>query len=185
VLRFEDGTHLDLDEDSFLTLSDVDVRDHLAPKGSYLLFGYPASKSRVNVATRHLTAEPFRFVGYAVPPRRYFNAGVTHLTHLALDFNIRKSASKFGIGRAPKPLGVSGGGIWSVPALADPRLVGEAKLVAIFTEFQRVHRLLIGSRLHYHFEIMRARWPDIASLLPGHGLIDLQTEHVEPRTVDP
>ena len=183
VLRLDD-TERALD-DSFLTLRDVDARDHFDTKPRYLLFGYPAKKSRLKPETRSLTSEPFRYVGYNASPQRYLGARIAPFTHVALIFDIRRTGSKYGIVEAPTPIGVSGGGIFSAPALIDECAVGEAKLVAVFTDFQRQRRLLVGTRINYHFEIMRATWPDVASLLPRHGMVDLQMRSVEPWPVPP
>jgi hypothetical protein len=154
-------------EECFLALRDVAVRDWRAPKGGYLLFGYPASKARLDVPRRHFTASAFRYHGANVVRSRYAAADLHPETHIALDFDIRRCGSKYGIGQAPSPVGVSGGGIWWTPVLADKRSVGEAKLVAILTDYQRSRRLLVGTRLNYRLELIRAAWPELDLHLPA------------------
>jgi hypothetical protein len=168
VLRLNSGVAERLDE-SFLTIADVDVRDWRHPCAQYLLFGYPASKVGLDYANRRIKGKPFRFVGPLVSEARHETYGVSRNTHVALDFDIEHTSTDTGTTKAPSPRGVSGAGMWSLPQLSDRYAIREGKLAAIFIAHPRKLQLLVGTRVFYHIELIRQRWPDVSSGLPDFG----------------
>jgi hypothetical protein len=65
---------------------------------------------------------------------------------------------------------MSGCGIWSLPEWDDPYSLAMGKLVAIFTDHHRGARLLVGTRIAFHFAIIRSCWPEFDGVLPTLGL---------------
>lgn len=183
VLRF--ANEIPELEGSFLALRDVNARDGLMPKGNYMLFGHPASKTRSDRATMRVRSGYFQYAGPNVSPARYSLSDVSPLTHVAIHFDIHRTTYQSGVATAPSPLGASGSGMFWLPFLDDPTRVDDPKLVGIFTDFQRQRQLLLGSRINYHFELIRVGWPEFGSLLPRHGVVDLRVHEVEPHPVEP
>jgi hypothetical protein len=165
VLRLTKGTRSSLDP-YFLELRDLNVREWMSPSPNYLLFGYAASKTQLSPETRTVTLNPFRFAGSVASTPQMKAYGISPQTHVGLGFDIERTVTDKGIARAPSPQGVSGAGIWSLPDIDSSDPGRGAKLAAIFISHPRRHKLLVGSRVFYHLELIRENWPDCASEIP-------------------
>lgn len=184
VIRLEEAVGTEVDG-SFLTLADVAIREWMSPQKHYLLYGYAATKTRLDTAERVVLRAPFRFVGSRAGLASHEAYGITPHSHVALDFDIQRTASDKGIGTAPSPKGVSGGGMWSLPDLGTPGIEHRAKLAAIFIAHPSRHRLLVGTRVCFHTELIREKWPEMAGCIPSYAGPAIRFHPTRPPTQSP
>lgn len=76
---------------------------------SYVLVGFPATKSRVNGRDRTARAAPFAFLAESLPERDYAGLGIDPRTHIAVAVDVKRGFGLDGIHKQfPKPQGMSG-----------------------------------------------------------------------------
>lgn len=145
--------------------TDVDEEGYSEPtRGStYLVLGFMATRAKLDVAERRTKVPMFMLTSVAAPPEVYRKLRIDDESYLALEFDRRRVITPAGQQTAPRPLGISGGGIWGF----RERQGGDPRLVAISIEcHHKPVKALVGTRLAMFFEVIRSRWPELGSSIP-------------------
>ena len=153
----------------FLDLAQLDVREWMRPAQHYLLYGYPETRTEVDLAAQTVAGERLQILVPSGSDADAERVGVHRDLHIVFDIDVKRMVSDAGVRAMPSPRGMSGSGVWSIRGLDDTHAPIDAKLVAIFTEIPHGSRLAVSSRICYHFELIRTAWPDIGANLPTHG----------------
>jgi len=130
-----------------------DRPDDLGLQSFYMVLGYSASRTQVNISktTRKIHQQSFRCSTQPVEPAEYIQEGTPQADHILLDFDHKEMRVEGRRVTAPKLQGVSGGGIFQMPRRSD-----RAVLVAIATQNRRRSRLIIGTRIKHFLSLIRA-----------------------------
>lgn len=179
VMRLDDGSLIDRDT-HFLTLRDVDVRDWMSPSKNYLFYGFPGTKTRVNLSKHEIRGENLSAICTRTPDAKIAPLGLSSDTHIVFDLDPAEMVSNSGIRSAPHPRGMSGCSVWSLPELEDRTSLRAGKLVGVFTDFKRAHRVGLASRVSWHLELIRHGWPELSTKLPAHGKLRVRFHDLEP-----
>jgi hypothetical protein len=153
----------------FLDLAQLDIREWMTPAPHYLLYGYPETKTVVELAELKVGGERLQILVPSGTDADAERVSVHRDLHVVFDIDVKRMVSETGVRAMPSPRGMSGSGVWAIRGLDEPRARVEAKLVAIFTEIPHGSRLAVSSRICYHMELVRAAWPDVGAHLPTHG----------------
>ncbi len=134
---------------------------------NYLFIGFPTKRAKVSPSIKNVSPDLVRHIGSGAKDGQYPLIGRNPLTHVAIGFDQQASITEQGIRPIPSPGGASGTGLWRVTI--RPALLGgpSAWLVAIFTDHLEQENLLVGTRIIYHFALIRDRWPDFRSIVPS------------------
>lgn len=165
VFRISDDCVRELDGCA-LALSDLDWKEEHT-RANYLFIGFPTKRAKVSPSIKNVSPDLVRHIGSGAKDGQYPLIGRNPLTHVAIGFDQQASITEQGIRPIPSPGGASGTGLWRVTI--RPALLGgpSAWLVAIFTDHLEQENLLVGTRIIYHFALIRDRWPDFRSIVPS------------------
>jgi hypothetical protein len=122
---------------SFLTIEDFKLGHRVHGDGQYLLFGYPATKTKSKKVNHEdlIIAAPFIYDAKTHQNFKYEKFGFQEVSHIAINFtgeiitNVNKNSHL-----APSMEGLSGSGLWYLPAFPSPDVVNQRKLVGIVIE---------------------------------------------------
>jgi len=124
----------------------TDVKEHKIFSFEYFVFGYPSSQNtqsstRKSFVATYLTLRlPTHFQGVS---SNNFNVNSNIALRFTIDNCIRtKNFNRRSFGRAPRPNGLSGCGIWSIPSY--PYSPGDYSLQGMLTHYDDKRGLLIG-----------------------------------------
>jgi Trypsin-like peptidase domain len=157
-----------IDNGRFLSVHELDVRDHLAPRRGYFHIGYPGTKQKPDYSASRVKVMRFPFIGWEVPEELYDQLGYNRDSNLAVKFDRTKVMMGGRIGTAPKPDGTSGGGWWRIdqsfgPISAD----GLPKLVAITSKHYPLNeKAILAVRVSRLVQLLALARPDLAAFLP-------------------
>ena len=152
---------------TFLDVARVDASDVPAPQTRYTFVGYPSSQHdgpRGGV----LTIEPVRLSSDALPRDKY-PSGFELETHVCIDFDAKRMVARSErLQTPPDPHGVSGGGVFRIGTW-DEIIAGtnQERLVAIAIEVRKQEHCLVGTRVAFPLEMIRAQFPQLSSSIPS------------------
>jgi hypothetical protein len=107
-------------------------------------YGYPASKTRLNVQTKRIKSAPRGNSAPAVSADLYRHAGLDPKHHIAMHFHRGKVLnSKGDVQKFPQPHGMSGSPVWLLKRIRDNTTL-EFGLIGILTRYLPQHSLLVG-----------------------------------------
>lgn len=136
---------------SFLPISQVVIDKVIPFLSDYYVFGYPASRFRINPKTHTVVRREFGFVTRLEKDfRKWHRLHKLPKTNYIIKFsrrNIVRESDKRHVW-APKLYGISGCGLWIVQ---EERLL----LLGIMNEFSNKEAVMVGTRTDYYTEIMR------------------------------
>jgi hypothetical protein len=125
----------------------------------YLSLGFIASKQpplKDNELVPHLTPS----LHGGAPAISYRRLGLDPRTHLLLEFSRKRMEGPNGRITAPRPRGISGGGVWYLPDFMTQH-PGIPLLVAITIEYKAAsHNVLICTRLGYIVKWILDKYPE-------------------------
>lgn len=111
---------------------------------TYIVTGFPASKTRANPSTRELLSNFYVFRNGSAPAERYAEVGVTERDHLLMSFDRKRAVHPSRDVRAfPDPRGMSGAPVWLLydeEREKDPSLT---PIVGIAIEHLRTRRAIL------------------------------------------
>ena len=143
------------------------IRLSTRPLPSITGTGYPISRAKIHLSKRSAEFKPLALT--AVPAERsdYELLKLSDQSHVVLEFDQKKtSLAADSNAIAPSPIGVSGGGIWTLGESFTPD-GADAKLAAIATRWpHRKAKAIVGTRVSDHYDVIRDRWPHVGSFLP-------------------
>lgn len=157
-----------IDDAYFVSLKNIDVRDHLAPRRGYFHIGFPGRKQKRDLPNATFKVVPFPYIGWEVAPDLYEAIGYDRLTNLAIKFDQKAIWMEGRVGAAPSPRGTSGGGWWRLDGPFRP-VTEDAppKLVAVTSKhYPQDEKLLLSVRVSRIVQLLTVARPDLASLLP-------------------
>lgn len=161
--------HLDTDqrEDLDRSLLFLDERD-CAPMDvtsdgdAYTLIGYQSELSEIT--NTKAQTEISRISCSGVQDHRYQKLGIDPMTHILLQYRMKKGMSYKGMiqGKRHDFRGMSGGGVfaWSKD-FPDPKAIAQPQLVGIITEYSDYHNVFIATRLHHVLSAMHKEFPHL------------------------
>jgi len=140
---------------AFLTGNEIDENDE--PDGNgildfYFVFGYPASRTQVNVshALRQIHQRSFQLTTSPQSADAYLRESLPQRDYLLLDFLPKRTYVAGRLVAPPRLKGASGGGVFHISrsALAGP-------LVAIATEHRRKSCCIVSTRIKHFLAAAR------------------------------
>ena len=165
----------------FFDLEKVNIDGDDIDGYNYILFGYPLVRSKIKTLTKKIRIEPFNFRTNVISNElTYERNGIHQRSHQLLYYRKRKVNDGFSgnIIAGPRPLGMSGCGVWCVPDFNHPLDKLPFFPTGIVIEFDEKKSFFIATRLRVVTEILRQRFnPDI----PASKKIDFhisKTTHV-------
>lgn len=160
----------------FLPFRCIDPNDKIAQSRHYMFSGYPKSRSRLLSPRDHkMSAKAHAFIGRTLSPRSIRAIGFDSETHIAVEFKRREMMDEAGtIVTAPDPDGISGGAVWYGDGDRSKWPTGEGlHLVGIGIANLRRHSALVGTRIHFVLEGIRATYPDLREFLPKRNGVSI------------
>jgi hypothetical protein len=155
-----------LENFAFLDSRRVDPSDVGGPHTRYTFAGYPSSKHE-GPRDGVLAIEPVRYTSEALAPEKY-PAGFQLETHVSIDFDRKRMVARTEqVQTPPDPHGVSGGGVFRIGTW-DEIIAGrnEERLVGVAIEVNNRARCLLGTRISYPLEMIRATFPELSPSIP-------------------
>lgn len=139
-----DGCH-------FLTADQIATTDRpvFTPphRSKYTALGWPLNRFSYSRAARTTTPKNLAHTGAIASPAEYARVRLPIETHVAIEFDKKQVIGPEGVHSAPAITGLSGGGIFRMPALEQPGNLTPPTLAAITTHHRPVERLIVGSRI--------------------------------------
>lgn len=184
VLGVVDGGALGIDE-ACLRAGDLAMREWQRPATVGHVFGYPCSKFRTDASTRQVTFGHFAYTSERILPGEMQGLGRHAMSHIALAFDPRFVEKDGKRTNPPEVKCVSGAGMWAMPRYQDAMSLAGPQLLAILTDRVRDGKALIGTRVAWHAELIRMRWPQAGKLLGTHGGLELSATPVDAPSPPP
>ena len=157
-----------IDDSLFLESSNIDVRDHLAPRRGYFLLGFPHNWQKRDLPAASFKVRPFPFIGREVDADVYDELGYPRIRNLAVKFDRKRIRTGSKVVTAPDPGGTSGGGWWRIDNRFGP--LGDAcspKLVALMSKhYPRGEKVLLAVRISVVIQLLATSRPDLRKFLP-------------------
>ena len=160
-----------LDADHVLSPEDLALEERNAPRGTYLLMGYPVSRNgmkRDRFGNEKFGEILSKFYGTEPSEEVSSSLGYPRSSHVVVDVDRRKSERDKKQPDGPHVRGLSGAPLWRLPPLTD-RITEDLrpKMVAVFTENpDMVGAHLVCTRVAMVTELLRAAVPELRSTLP-------------------
>ena len=158
----------ELHEYSVLTTDDVDIDDTADMNSLYQFVGFPQNKNRPN--GRRLKRNSVSFLVRPAQTKYYGVFGYRPETHFIGEFD-RKSVVAAGetrVSTAPKPTGMSGGGMFRMPSPRDLIAgIASERLIGIGILWRKEHSVLIALRMAVVLSGIAAKYPDLARHIPS------------------
>ena len=147
----------DVKEDyDFLSISNVDINHQIPSMPSYLVVGFPVTKSILKKAERKIKVSPFIYFSDSNQnefKENYFQ----DFSHIKINYQKRRTKI-FGreeVVMGPDTHGVSGAGLWTITNLLELEKDAEFKLVGLMTEWWPEQAILVSTRIHLITEFIR------------------------------
>lgn len=162
--RVDDVTAAKFDGCAFLTADNVITRDEpvFQPpyRSKYFAVGYPLNRFEMDAKRKVTTPKTLMYTGAIATPQQYLAAKRDPRQHIVLDFKSRAVIGPKGVQRSPKLSGLSGGGLFTLPAmqhLGDPR---NPQLAGLTIEQVPEQRVLIGIRIEFVHAAIDKSYPN-------------------------
>jgi hypothetical protein len=170
VIRMNDDQLPDVGP-GWLTLAEVDLREWMMPSSMGMLWGYPGTRHKADVPQRRIKfREPFHYAGRRASREELSRHGRLPEYHVGIRFDGKRVKSQDGSLRTPPALEeMSGSGLWWVPQSDEHSSTQAPRLIAIFTDWKRQDGILLGSRIAYHLELIRANYPHPSPYIGTNG----------------
>lgn len=123
---------------------------------SYILIGFPATKSKVNTQDKTATVRPYAYRNRSIDENEYVKHGLDPATHVAVRLDLRKSFGEDGTHQHfPKPQGMSGSPI--VVLYEEEGDDGSCvfPVVAVATTYRKPSRILFGTDVSCVLDVIR------------------------------
>lgn len=144
-----------------IAIEDWDVDDMAQPRQRYVFTGFPHSGTEWDRRRRIIDPRRVSANCFALPNEQIERLRLHPSTHIVALYHRRKMQNQQGrMVMAPEPHGMSGGPVWTLRHGSD-----QLAWVGIGIEYRRENHALIGTRLGAVVALMRAQYPDVASLL--------------------
>lgn len=127
-------------ERHFLFLDEAKLAPHYdaGDDDHYVVAGYPVTRTKVSLAKKVISTEPFVLETTSKPPLFYRANGIDPRRQLAMPFHRRMSRfyGDQNLHKSPDPVGISGSGLWCVSSLVceEPKNASFS-LVGIMIEY--------------------------------------------------
>lgn len=140
----------------FLSLNDIKVDHEIDSSDEYMVVGYPATKTKVNIVKKVVQSTPFIF--RTIP----FKGGIekakfTSGLHFAVSYpigGIVETESEM-LQRGPKPHGISGSGLWLVDQLQSAYSI---RLIGIQSDYLENRAAFVSLRVDLFLDIARQKF---------------------------
>jgi len=143
--------HKFLDESDILTGYEPTANDYA------MCIGYPANRTNVNVKTKTIEMKGLKYVSKFLKSD-FTKSGFNPKFHFVIKYSINNfiNNNTKTKSRGPKPVGLSGGGVWAIITNENKqRLI---KLVGILTEYMEEHSILVSTRIDLIIESIRQKF---------------------------
>jgi hypothetical protein len=149
---------------SFLGPDDLDPNDAPGPTNLYIGLGFPAKSSKKDLNQKIVRSRMISVTG-SVNETMYAELGLQEESHILINYD-RENMVRDGVKQAaPKPEGMSGGGLWRFDATnLRPSRIG--KLVGILTEYRDRKRYMLATRISVVIESIRNEYPELRDVIP-------------------
>jgi len=153
-----------------VTVNDVDVYDEIRENCVYSFMGYPSSATKPNLKEKSIDPKVHTYTSHMpLKAADYARFDINPAGGFGMFFDIEKArnARTAAIVRPKAPAGISGGPVWRLgnfEELSSGTIV--PKIVGVCVEYRRVDRLMLASRIAIPLEIIRNRFPDVATDVP-------------------
>jgi len=142
----------------FITEDEIQLDHEFMERQEYLVFGYPATKTKSNFKMNKLVSRPLKYITAPGASNRYKRMKCDP-DHRVLVHYDRSSVLNLKTGRqqkGPASHGMSGCGFWHIPIQGLTEKTREKKLVAILTDWPNGN-WWIGTRVDVFTEFVRQR----------------------------
>lgn len=173
-----------LSSDHFLGPSDLAQNEVAAPRWMYMMLGYPGSRTKLKRkpnGKEYFKENLSRFFGFEADGAEFKRLGISRDTHVLINVDRRLNTTQKQQPDGPDLPGMSGGGIWRMPRIAE-RIAEDQrpKLVAIFIEDPDENgALLLGTRIPIVVELLRTALPDTDAYLPKSDVLNVTVRRDE------
>jgi len=150
----------------FLDVAQLDPSDVPSTQTLYTFVGYPSSQHE-GPRGGVLTIEPVRYTSGPLHPEMY-PKGFQLETHTSIDFDAKRMVARTErVQTPPDPHGISGGGVFRIGTW-DEIVAGAnvERLVAIAIEVRKQERCLLGTRIAFPLEMIRAQFSHLTPKIP-------------------
>ncbi len=122
----------------------------------YLAIGYPATKSKVNMQSKAVTAEPYANFGPAISTERLAKLGLDPHLHIAVAFHKHRVLGAAGITQTfPDPAGMSGSPLFLIFDTAVTNIQrGAFKVAGTLIEYRAKQQILLATDISVAIEMM-------------------------------
>lgn len=174
VVLLEENLASQIDDDSFVKISAVDVHDVGSFQRPYLAMGFPWRVSpKADRRSRIVKASDQSYAANLLSHDKLVKLGVRPDTHLLLRYAKRHSKTELGRDlTAPDPDGMSGGPLWRVEPLNGDS--PSAYLVGIILRWYRSQGGLLAIRMPVVLAAIEQLCPDVAGLIPRSQTLTIQ-----------
>lgn len=163
----------------FLPFGCIDAGDKISPSRHYMFTGYPKSRSHLFSPRDHkMRAKAHSFTGHTLAPKAIRGMGFDPDMHVVVNFKRNEMTDETGkVVTAPDPDGISGGAVWYGDGDRSNWPTGEGlHLVGIGIANPSEHSALIGTRIHFLLESIRARHPELSEFLPRRQGVSINVD---------
>ena len=167
----QSGTHVHDPLDAAVLRIDGDARDKLLPAClaledlhptfrpydiRYCVAGYPRRTTRREGRALIHDLQAMALAGQ--PIGAYEKLGLSPTLYIVMEFG-KRLITRHGFAKAPSIRGMSGGGVWIVPALQNSPL--RRKLAGIFIETRKNRSVAVGTSISVHLSLILAYHPEL------------------------
>jgi hypothetical protein len=156
----------------FLHSDELDPNDIAAKGHLYLILGYPATKNeRIDYENHKTLLRPYIYSANSPELIVYKRLDVLEESHILVNFDRKRTTNRsYEISTAPKPHGLSGGGIWRIRDYSDVASLSgpyPKKLVGIVIEGHPMQKVIMGVRISCVIEAIKHQCPHLREKLPN------------------
>lgn len=122
---------------------------------TYLITGFPATKSKVDLKRNEFQSEPFVHIATSLSTTEYTQMGISPETHIALKFAKKVIGKRGQLQMPPTPNGLSGSPVWLINASDFANDGSHSSVVGILTTHKRGSRALIATDIAAACQLMK------------------------------
>ena len=161
VWKLEDSVASDLEQKyNFLDLEQLDLNHSVAQEYRYILTGYPVTRSKIKKHIDKIKVDPFVYLTKEADKDLYKKMDFEEHSNIILMYD--KEIKTFGTKERrhnPKPIGLSGSGLWFLPNfIVEKGQRVPFKLAGIMTEWKKQQNVVIATRIHIVTELIRKHY---------------------------
>lgn len=164
ILKFYPKMHKYLSRYAPFTEHEIMVNHSAVSGDNYLVCGFPFRKIKkeINEGVIIYTASPLILLTYNVSPKRYQKNNFSPDTHMLVQFQQKLQA--FGsevFTRAANPAGVSGSGLYFIPAFDEAHVINpRVSVIGIMIENHKDRGFMVAMRIEPIIEVIRNTFLD-------------------------